>query len=136
MRDHFAGCRLRCHVCATAWLASWLTRKSMQAAGAVLRCLTIWCRAYLFCVLADTVFTSMFIVWVTGHVTEILPDLPYTTNPYNINPLNESAPGASCTFRDLRHFSGPYPARLSSVKYRWWPSGHDGRLSIVSSHLL
>ena len=44
---------------------------------------------------AGTDFTSVFIVWATGHVTETLPDLPYTTNPYNTNPLNKSAPGAA-----------------------------------------
>ncbi len=39
----------------------------------------------------------MFIVWATGHVTETMPDVPYTAMPYNINPLNKSAPGASAT---------------------------------------
>ena len=38
--------------------------------------------------------SSFYIVWATGHVTETLPDLPTTTNPYNVNPLNKSAPGA------------------------------------------
>ena len=43
---------------------------------------------------AATDFTSVFITWVTGHVTETLPDIPYTaTSVYNINPLNMSAPG-------------------------------------------
>ena len=41
--------------------------------------------------------TSFFIVWATGHVTETELDLPYTTNPYNVNPLNKSAPGARRT---------------------------------------
>jgi len=38
--------------------------------------------------------SSFYIVWATGHVTEASPDLPTTTNPYNVNPLNKSAPGA------------------------------------------
>ena len=38
--------------------------------------------------------SSFYIVWATGHVTETLPDLPTTTNPYNVNPLNKSQPGA------------------------------------------
>ena len=29
--------------------------------------------------------SSFFFVWATGHVTETLPDLPTTTNPYNVN---------------------------------------------------
>ena len=47
---------------------------------------------------AATDFTSVFITWVTGHVTETLPDIPYTlTSVYNVNPLNKSAPGAVST---------------------------------------
>ena len=45
---------------------------------------------------AVTDFTSVFITWVTGHVTETLPDIPYTaTSVYNVNPLNKSAPGVA-----------------------------------------
>ncbi len=49
----------------------------------------------VLCLLAATDFTSVSITWVTGHVTETLPDIPYTaTSVYNVNPLNVSKPSA------------------------------------------
>ena len=51
----------------------------------------------------------MYIVWLTGHVTETLPDLPYTTNPYNVNPLNKSAPGVQRSFLRQDSVKLPHP---------------------------
>ena len=69
----------------------------------------------LLCLRAATDFTSVSITWVTGHVTETLPDLPYTaTSVYNVNPLNVSKPSAvflpqSFTHRqDLRQLRGSF----------------------------
>ena len=43
---------------------------------------------------AGTDFTSLFIVWATGHITETLPDIPYKVKVYSSDFANKSQPGA------------------------------------------
>ena len=45
-------------------------------------------------------FTSLFLVWATGHITETLPDIPYKVKVYSSNFANASKPGK------------PFPAAL------------------------
>ena len=49
-------------------------------------------------------FKSLFVVWATGHITETLPDIPYTVKVYSSDFANASKPGASppCTPPDGR----------------------------------
>ncbi len=58
----------------------------------------------------------MFITWVTGHVTETLPDIPYTaTSVYNVNPLNVSKPS---TVFPLQGFTYTQDLRLLCASFR------------------
>ncbi len=51
-------------------------------------------------------FTSLFLVWATGHITETLADIPYKVKVYSSNFANASKPG------------GPHAHRLS-ISYHW-----------------
>jgi hypothetical protein len=39
-------------------------------------------------------FTSLYVVWATGHITETLPDIPYKVKVYSSSFANKSQPGA------------------------------------------
>ena len=49
-------------------------------------------------------FTSLFVVWATGHITETLPDIPYKIKVYSSNFANASKPGAEPCFPDIASF--------------------------------
>jgi hypothetical protein len=46
------------------------------------------------CACAGKDFTSLFVVWATGHVTETLVDFPYKVRVYSSDFANASKPGA------------------------------------------